>query len=85
MEELLRSSIITGEKPAFTNSTTVCEPIKPAPPVTSTFIFRYFDKNTKIKNVLKILFGFKLNPYDIDQKNYIDEQGGYKSNGFAAR
>jgi hypothetical protein len=39
IEELERLSIATTSKPSFCNSTTVCEPINPKPPVTSIFIF----------------------------------------------
>ena len=38
-DEFDKLSMATTSKPSFCNSTTVCEPINPKPPVTTIFIF----------------------------------------------
>ena len=47
IEELERLSMAITSNPTLCNSTTVCEPIKPMPPVTNIFIFFEIIENKK--------------------------------------
>ena len=44
IQEFDKSSIITTSKSLFNNSTSVCEPIKPRPPVTNILLIQYLLK-----------------------------------------